>query len=209
MNNGDFVSVFELYKERYLQQDQQGYETKKALDRFQNWLKNNTKLFPAGAKSEKQQKIDLGRFISAIVQETRSILAEKGMQISCISLGLKESSKCIRAFGESTIYYRLGKTCPRKGNYRGMELLAMELVMDGNKNNVFIPLLERQEAIEKHMGTRIERENPRIESTGKYRFKLYFPFENDDSAEAIGRMSVMLADFIYITREELLNLNIT
>jgi len=208
LNSGDFVSVFELYKERYLQQDQQGHETKKALDRFQSWLKNNTKLFPARAKSEKQQKIDLGRFISAIVQEARSILAEKGVQIFCISLGLKESSKCIRAFSESTIYYRLGKTCPRKGNYRGMELLVMELVMDGNKNNIFIPLVERQQAIEEQMGTRIERESHRIESTGKYRFKLYFPFENDDSAEAIGRMSVMLANFIYITRKELINLNI-
>jgi hypothetical protein len=209
LNGGDFASVFELYKERYLQQDQQGQETQKALDRFQSWLKNNTRLFPSRSKAEKQQKIDLGKFITDIVQEARDILAEKGVQINCISLGLKESSKCISAFGESTIYYRLGKTCPRKGKYSGLELLVMELVMDGNKNNIFIPLLERQEAIEKQLGINIERENHRIESTGKYRFKLYFPFENDDSEDSVEGMAKVLAQFIHVTREELIKLGIS
>jgi len=202
----DFFSVFELYKERYLQQDRQAGADKKALDSFESWLKGNAGLLLVKARGERLPKIDLGKFFTGITLEAKDILAEKGVQINCISLGLKESSKCITVFPNSSIYYRLGKTCPRKGKYSGVDLLIMELVMDGNKNNVFIPMLGRLSPLEKRFGSKIEREGARVEATGKYRFKLLFPFENDDSATTIKMYADNLSDFIYFTREELVKL---
>ncbi|MFZ5595720.1 MAG: hypothetical protein ACOY31_01750 [Bacillota bacterium] len=208
MNTSEFFGVFEICKEKYLQQDQTG-ENKKALERFEKWLKVNSNLLQLrAAKEYKNRKIDTGKLFSDITEEAMRILSRKGIQISCISLGLKETSKCISVFNDNLVYYRLGRTSPRKGTYRGMDLLLMELVMDGNKNNVFIPLLGEIESLEKQIGTKIERESPKVEATGKYRFKLLFPFDNDveNMVEAYART---LADFIYYTREKLLELKVS
>lgn len=208
MHSSDFFSVFEQYKERFLQQEH-ARENKKSLELFEKWLRGNSSLLRINTAEIRNKKIDYGNFFTGVVSEAQKILHEKGIKIKAISLGLKESSKCIIVYRDSTIYYRVGKTCPRKGNYGGMELLVMELIMDGNKNNVFIPLLQRVEAMEKRLGTRIERESPKVEGTGKYRFKLLFPFERDDSFATVRRYAKILADFIVITRQELLNLNVS
>ncbi|MCL6479262.1 MAG: hypothetical protein K6T65_12785 [Peptococcaceae bacterium] len=208
MSSGDFFSTFELYKERYLQQDQ-ALENKRALDHFERWLKGNKSLLQVKPREVKNKKIDLGKFLTQIVSEAKKILADKGIQINCVSLGLKESSKCISVFSDNTVYYRLGRTCPRIGPYGGMELLVMELIMDGNKNNIFVPLLKQQHKLEKLLGNKVERENPRVEATGKYRFKLLFPFEYNESAGNIGNLGGILANFIYFTRDELIKLNVS
>lgn len=207
MHSTDFFSVFELYKERYLQQDR-ARENKGALELFEKWLKGNAGLQYVKISKEKGKKIDFSKFFTSIVLETKKILAQKEININGISLGLKESSKCIIVFNDNSIYYRIGKTIPRKGKYSGMELLVMELIMDGNKNNVFVPLLARLSDLQKKIGSTIERENPKVEATGKYRFKMFFPVENDDSEERVYYYSKKLADFIYYTREDLLNLNV-
>lgn len=49
--------------------------------------------------------------------------------------------------------------------------MVMELVMDGNKNSIFSPLLKRVADLESQLGVKIERENEKVEATGKYRFK--------------------------------------
>jgi len=87
-----------------------------------------------------------------------------------------KSWKCIYAFEDGEVYYRLGKTTPRKGLHRGKELLVIELVMDGHKKQAFLPLLAQKNQIENKLGTTLEREQPKIEATGKYRFKLFLPY---------------------------------
>ena len=207
MSSSNFFSSFEMYKKRYLQQENT-YENKKALDLFEKWLKGNSKLLQFRVR-EKNQKIDLGKFFSGIIDEARVALSRKGIQISSISLGLKESSKCVTVFKDKTIYYRLSRTCPRKGSYGGMEMLVIELIMDGNKNNVFVPLLKQLNSLESQLGQKIEREGAKVEATGKYRFKLFFPFEYDESAVAVSKYAEVLSNFIYYTRKELTKLNVS
>lgn len=207
MQSADFYSVFEQYKERFLEQPQ-AIKSKSALDLFEEWLRSNATLPQIRIGGVKKKKLDLGRFLSEVMQEAKDLLAARGVRINSISLDLKVSSKCISIFDVNSVFYRIGKTSPRKGNYRGMELLAVELVMDGNKNNVFIPLLERLEDLEKKLGRKIERENSKVEATGKYRFRLLFPFENDESKSSVIKYARILADFIHSTREELLKINI-
>lgn len=207
MSSSNFFNSFELYKKRYLQQENT-YENKKALDLFEKWLKVNSKLLQFRVREEKNKKIDLGNFFSSIIDEARVALSRKGIQISSISLGLKESSKCVTVFKDKTIYYRLSRTCPRKGRYSGMEMLVIELIMDGNKNNIFVPLLKLLNSLESQLGQKIEREGAKIEATGKYRFKLFFPFEYDESAVAVSKYAEVLSNFIYYTRKELIMLNV-
>jgi len=207
LSSSNFFNSFELYKKRYLQQENT-YENKKALDLFEKWLKVNSKLLQFRVREEKNKKIDLGNFFSSIIDEARVALSRKGIQISSISLGLKESSKCVTVFKDKTIYYRLSRTCPRKGRYSGMEMLVIELIMDGNKNNIFVPLLKLLNSLESQLGQKIEREGAKIEATGKYRFKLFFPFEYDESAVAVSKYAEVLSNFIYYTRKELIMLNV-
>lgn len=208
MSSSNFFSSFEMYKKRYLQQENT-YENKKALDLFEKWLKGNSKLLLFKISEEKNKKIDLGKFFSGIIDEARVSLSSKGIQISSISLGLKESSKCITVFKDKTIYYRLSRTCPRKGSYGGMEMLVIELIMDGNKNNVFVPLLKHLDALESQLGQKIEREGAKVEATGKYRFKLFFPFGYDESAVAVRKYAEVLSNFIYYTRKELIKVSVS
>lgn len=209
MQSADFYSIFEIYKERYLQQEQlPGSRNKNALDQFEEWLRGNENLPRIKVKDAGSKKIDLGKFLTDVASEAKKVLAGRDVTISCITLGLKESSKCISAFRDNTIYYRIGKTSPRKGQYRGMELLAMELIMDGNKNNVFIPLLDRVEDLEKRLRAKIHRESPKVEATGKYRFKLLFVFEDVEVQEMVRKYGRILSEFIFLTRQELLELNV-
>lgn len=90
--------------------------------------------------------------------------------------GYSKKWKCIYAFEDGEVYYRLGKTIPRKGSYQGKELLVIELVMDGRKKQVFLPLLAQKNQIEDKLGILLEREQPKTEATGKYRFKLFLPY---------------------------------
>ncbi|MFZ5642722.1 MAG: hypothetical protein ACOY46_03920 [Bacillota bacterium] len=205
---GNFFDVFGLYKERYLQQNG-ALENRNAIERFEKWIKSNSTSLRIKTAGTESKKIDLAGFLARIILEAQGKLSGKGIKINSITLGLKESSRCITAFNNSNVYYRIGKTSPRKGKYRGMDFLVMELIMDGNKNNVFIPLVNRIEDLERKIGFGIERESPRVEATGKYRLKLLFPFENVDSQEEAGKYGGYLSDFIYYTRQELLKLNIS
>lgn len=118
-------------------------------------------------------------FLEDVVKKASKILQEHGIRIKCISLrkrlGIAESWKCIGISNRANIYYRIGRTKPRKGPRKGQEFLVIDLVMDGYKKKVFIPLLKKRESIEKKLGTTLERELPGTEATGQYRLKLIMP----------------------------------
>lgn len=118
-------------------------------------------------------------FLEDVIKKASKILKEDGIRIRCVSfkkkLGIAESWKCIEIYNRANVYYRIGKLKPRKGPRKGQEFLVIDLVMDGYKKKVFVPLLEKRESIEKKLGTTLERERPRIEATGQYRLKLIMP----------------------------------
>lgn len=217
MTEREFINIFEQNKEKFLSQNLLGEKNRKVLDLFEKWLKGKSVVVRTGNNEKKCErkniKINLGSYFDEITSVARDILIEKGIQVSCISLGrtigIKETSKCIRVFKGSNIYYRIGRTIPRKGKYSGQDLIAMELVMDGNKKRVFMPMLEQREYIEKRLGFEVERELEQLEATGKYRFKLFFPF--DDEGEGVydaKELGQIFADFIFITRDCLRQLNV-
>ncbi len=228
MTAREFISLFEQQKNAFLMENIIGEGQTGILDEFENWLKENhpirerdyenkkTKKAGAGVKvkkeSKKIEKQDFSRYLDNIMDEAEKALEEKGVQINCISLGkamgLRETSKCIKLFNDINIFYRIGKSLPRKGKYQGQNILLIELVMDGYKSSIFLPLLNKQAEIERHVGISVEREMPHIENVGKYRFKLYFPLNNSGEyghkPEEIGKI---LAEFIYITKVLLEELN--
>ena len=85
--------------------------------------------------------------------------------------------KSLYLYREAEIFYRIGKTTPRKGPHQGQMLLVMELVMDGKKKQAFIPMLEYKQEIEEKVGSALERGQPGAEVVGNYRFRLFFPYE--------------------------------
>jgi len=207
LQSADFYSVFELYKERYLQQARPGAGGN-ALDLFATWLKGNSSLPQVKIMRVKENRIEPGKLLAEVALQAKNILSGKGISISCVSLGLKESSKCISVFKNNTIYYRICKTSPRKGPYKGVDLLVMELIMDGNKNNIFIPLMDRKEVMERQIGMEIQRESEKVEVSGKYRLKLLFSLDHTSAAGLSHRFGAILADFIMVTRNELLKLGV-
>lgn len=118
MQSADFYSVFELYKERYLQQARPGAGGN-ALDLFATWLKGNSSLPQVKIMRVKESKIEPGKLLAEVALQAKSILSGKGIRISCVSLGLKESSKCISVFKNNTIYYRICKNFSQKGTVQG------------------------------------------------------------------------------------------
>jgi len=102
LSSSDFFHSFELYKKRYLQLENAN-ENKKALDLFEKWLRGNSNLLQFRVREGKNKKIELGKFFSGIIDRAREILSGKGIQISNLSLGLKESI---------TIQYITGSAAP-------------------------------------------------------------------------------------------------
>lgn len=120
-------------------------------------------------------------FLKDVLNRASQELKEKGITIRYLSLadklGIAESWKCIWISNRKNVYYRIGRTKPRKGPRKGQEFIVIDLVMDGNKRKVFVPLLQKRDIIEQKLGTKLERELPGIEATGQYRLKLVIPDE--------------------------------
>ncbi|GBF33545.1 hypothetical protein DCCM_2647 [Desulfocucumis palustris] len=218
----EFISLFEQQKNAFLMQNIIGEGQTGVLEEFESWLKENhpgqepvfedkkTKKARTGAKvkkeSKKTEKQDFSLYLDNIMDEAQKALEEKGLQINCISLGkamgLRETSKCIKIFNDVNIFYRIGKSLPRKGKYQGQNIMLIELVMDGYKSSIFLPLLSKQAEIERRLGIPVEREMPHIENVGKYRFKLYFPLDNSgEYGHRPWKIGKILAEFICITKE--------
>ncbi|WP_027364498.1 hypothetical protein [Desulfotruncus alcoholivorax] len=201
MTERDFVSAFEQRKELFIRQVMPGDNNRKALDLFEKWLKGKLDHSKKPQKSRAIKK-EFGLMLDSIVKEAESLLADQGIYAGCVSSivpGNRSNSRCIRVKNLDSIYYRICKTSPRKGKYSGKNLLAVELIMDGNKNNIFLPLLFEKANMEKKLGMEIERERQTIEATGKYRFKILFDL-NEYEEEAIARqLGEAMAKFIMVT----------
>ncbi len=220
MTEKKFIQVFNRRKKAFLQDIEKGrmpktlsgpdgqYDHKKVLDWFEKWLKEEDvptqRSQPITAKSFEE-------FIDEVLSEAKNLLALNNISIVYSlpgqSLGINESWKCVKVFQKTDVYYRIGRTRPRKGPNRGQELFVLDLVMDGHKKNIFLPLLELKSEIEKKLGSELERELPKVEATGKYRLKILLPIENvqGDVAQTAKRF----ADFISITKPILNQLGIS
>lgn len=150
-------------------------------------------------------------FLEEVLDRATKILQEEGIKVTCVSLGKKlgitESWKCIQISNNKSVYYRIGKTKPRKGPLKGREFLVVDLVMDGCKRQVFVPLLKRRENIEKKLGITLVRESPRVEAMGQYRLKLMMPSDLYYKGN-VRYVARQLANFITTTRPYLAELGV-
>lgn len=210
----DFLEQFAKHKEEFLKELKRGNlevnfkadsnvdNKKMMLELFEQWIRKKVKREQViGDGEDGIQSFNV--FLDNVLLGAKKILKERGIQIAYTSLsekmGIAESWKCIKVFGRSNIYYRIGKIRPRKGPHKGSQYLVIDLVMDGNKNQVFVPLLKEKDNIENRLGVSLERELPKVEATGKYRLKLFMPY--DVFRKRDNRLAARkLADFVEATK---------
>jgi hypothetical protein len=215
-----FIDIFSRQKKAFLKEMEKDPKVKsfpspddksdfkRALDWFEKWLKEEN---IADRKSPPMSSKSFDEFVDAVLLEVKNLLTEKDINIIFSlpgqSLGIIESWKCIKVFDNTDIYYRIGKTRPRKGPNKGQEFLVLDLVMDGHKKQVFVPLLDLIPEIEKKLGNELERELPKVEATGKYRLKILLPIESvqGDTAWTARKF----ADFIAVTKPFLQRLGVS
>jgi len=214
-----FIDIFSRHKKAFLKDIEKGQridpytspegrsDFKRALDWFEKWLKEEN---IAGRKSQPLSAKSFDEFVDEVLLEVKNILAHKDINIVFSlpgqSLGIIESWKCVKVFDNTDIYYRIGKTRPRKGPNKGQEFLVLDLVMDGHKKQIFLPLLDLKPEIEKKLGSELERELPKVEATGKYRLKILLPIESVQGETAF--TAKRFADFISVTKPFLNGLGI-
>ncbi|GBF35381.1 hypothetical protein DCCM_4504 [Desulfocucumis palustris] len=229
----DFIETFSRQKKAFLRKfsreaDKQksdsspAVEHKKVLDWFESWLKGEAEAVSGKrerarerlkerVKEREQGALSFEQFVDMVLEQTKELLAERDIEINYSlpgqSLGISESWKCVKVFGNNDIYYRIGRTRPRKGPRKGEELLVLDLVMDGYKKQVFVPLLDRKEIIEENIGSDLERELPKVEATGKYRFKMLLPFDLVEKGD-VKETAKKFVDFISATKHHLNELGV-
>ncbi|MCL6639384.1 MAG: hypothetical protein K6T80_06880 [Firmicutes bacterium] len=185
------------------------------LDWFEKWL--------AGELVEQQQKrsepaMPFDRFLNEVFAAAVKMLVSEEPGLGNILEGplnngshawkcYSKSWKSLYIFEDAEVFYRIGKTTPRKGPHQGQELLVIELVLDGKKKQAFLPMLDRKEELEAKIGRPLEREQPRVEATGKYRFKLYIPYEQAHNGE-VRAVAGQFYDFVRVTKPVLNELGI-
>ncbi|MGB9826533.1 MAG: hypothetical protein ACPLRU_07660, partial [Desulfofundulus sp.] len=130
-------------------------ELKNFLDWFESWLQSEeSSEVEQVTPAQKEKTFD--QFLDEVLNEAEHILAEQNIELTYAlpgqNLGISEPWKCVKVFRNSNIYYRIGRTQPRKGKYQGQKILVIDLVMDGHKKQVFLPLLELKAEIEKRLG---------------------------------------------------------
>lgn len=202
MIDQEFVNNFARQKEAFLKEYRKN-GCEKVLNRFERWLREE------GAKGGEDcapGQAGFEDFVDLVLARAAGVLRRRGVKITYPSakhwLGAKNSWRCIVALENKNIFYRIGKTRPRKGPHRNRELLVFDLVMDGQKKQVFLPLLEQKKEIEADLGEVLEREPPKVEATGKYRLKLLLPFRLAEKGE-VDLVAGKLAGFILATKKAL------
>ncbi|MGQ9557747.1 MAG: hypothetical protein ACUVTU_07310 [Desulfurispora sp.] len=215
MTERELISLFHQHKKMYLALQGADGTGALILDRFEEWLKSRLAGGENRGDRQRRARIAPGIYLQQVMELVRRKLEqEHGIGLRLITLGaswsVKETSKCATVFSESNIYYRLGRTRPRKGEYSGRELIVFELVMDGHKHDIFLPMLARQEELSRRTGYLVERELSRLEATGKYRFKLLFPCTGEDGAELpdIFLLAEKITAFVGVTVELLTSLGV-
>lgn len=196
------------YSREFLEKDKKRLNYRKLFHCLRSYLAEER----VRSEEEPPRQGDFDGFLNSVLSRAELLLGGLGVKILYAfpnrRMGFKESWKCIRVFENQNIYYRIGRTRPRKRVPQGENLLFIDLVMDGQKRQVFLPLLNLKEKIEKELGEVIERELPSVEKTGKYRFKLFMPFDVVERQE-IAYVSLTLARFILITKNSLNKLGIS
>lgn len=208
MADQEFVKYFTRRKEAFLQEYKEN-SYKQALNWFERWLREEEvraeESTAAGALG------DFDDFLDEVLARTRERLNGWGIRMVSPSsdqwLGLKGSWRCLKVLENRHVFYRIGKTRPRKGTYQGHELLILDLVMDGQKKQVFLPLLSRKKEVEQELGEALERELPKVEATGKYRLRMFLPFRLVERWET-DLAAQKLASFILVTKKTLNKLGV-
>lgn len=212
MTEREFIKRFEETKENFISQYSFEANQKKLLDMFEQWVKGNDIQVRFDRGTSKRVKVDLIKKINNITDIACEILDRQGIYHKIISLGkdlvVKGKSRCIQISKDSGVYFRIGKTTPRKGRYTGIDLLFMEMVMDGNKKNYYLPMLGYVGDIESQVGYRIEREVQGLETSGKYRLKMYFQINQNGYTELSDmQLGEILARFIAAGKRHLDKIN--
>lgn len=208
MRDTEFINAFERQKKEFYRHLPRG-NNHVTLDLFEKWLKDTIK--KSKVKNDTSPRLQLTNsrlsdIFDQVVSEAAAKLKERGININCVCFPMlvnKSASRCLRVQSQDSVYYRIRKTTPRKGKYKGESLISIELVADGNKNNIFIPLLSRKEEMERELNRFIERESKAVEETGKYRLKIVnrdFFKQNEAEPEIL---TGMLTDFILVTNDYL------
>jgi len=202
MIDQEFVDLFTRQKEAFLKEYRKNsYE--KALNWFERWLQEEKVKTEAEVDGKRGNFED---FVEQVLSRASEILHLWGVKMTYPSperwFGIKGSWRCIRVLENPNVYYRIGKTRPRRGPYQNRKILIFDLVMDGQKKQVFLPLLMHKREIELELGEVLERELPKVEATGKYRLKLVLPFHLVERWE-VELTSKKLAGFILATKKAL------
>lgn len=226
MTDKEFLEAFSRQKKAFLKDFEKeapktrpnsassNIEHKKVLDWFERWLKGEAveksprrervrNRVKEKAQSREQITRSFDQFVDMVLHQAKEMLADRDIDIVYSlpgqSLGISESWKCVKAFGNKDIYFRIGRTRPRKGPRKGEEILVLDLVMDGHKKQVFLPLLQYKDEIEKNLGDKLERELPKVEATGKYRLKIMLPIELVERGD-VREAAQKFVDFIASTK---------
>jgi len=227
MSDSEFMREFRAKREEFIKhledgsiiikekRGRSGRGNERLLEWFEKWL--------AGELDEQQQKrtepaMPFDQFLNEVLAAAVKLLVTEAPKLGKILEGplnsgnhawkcYSKSWKSLYVFEDAEVFYRVGKTTPRKGAFQGQELLVLELVLDGKKKQAFLPMLEHKEEIEEKVGAALEREQPRVEATGKYRFKLYIPYEEAYNGE-VGVVAKKFYDFVNATRPILSELGI-
>lgn len=177
------------------------------FDWFEKWLAGEIEI-KKPKKTEPAMPLD--QFLNEVTVETARMLLADDQKLENILNGplnngshawkcYSKNWKSLYVFEDSEVFYRIGKTTPRKGKNQGQELIVIELVLDGMKKQAFIPLLDYVGEIEAKIGAPLEREQPRAEATGKYRFKLFVPYAHAHDGE-VEVVAERLYEFVGATR---------
>ena len=193
----DLVHYLEEFRrEVKLEKEQLG-----VLEMFVKWMQRQE-----GEKKAAAAKSWEG-LLEDIYRRVENYLSKRGLAVQCWSAARwgkpNGSALClVPSHWREDIFYRLCRTQLRKGPFSGKKILLAELVLDGHKHSFFLPLLEHLAAMERRLGHRIERESPRVEQTGKYRFRLCFPVGEEGLTEyEREKIARTVADFILISGE--------
>jgi len=205
MTEREFLIQFSHFKQEFLDTSKRPANKpkgnrKKVLENFERWLQLR-------AKMEKAE-MTFSDFLNNVVLVAGKILENNDIAISCPAPVFKESKRCISIFKNSTVFYRIGRVKPRRGFNKGQNILVIELVMDGHKKSVFLPLLEMKEEIEERLEEKLLRELPRTESAGHYRVKTFLPYHLVESND-VQIVAGDLADFILATLPSLEKLGLS
>ena len=226
MADSEFIREFRAQREEFIKRledgtikikdkrSRSGRSNERLLEWFEKWL---------GGELEEQQRrtepaMPFDQFLNEVLATAVKLLLGEAPKLGKILEGplnsgnhawkcYSKSWKSLYVFEDAEVFYRIGKTTPRKGAFQGQELLVIELVLDGKKKQAFLPMLEHKEEIEEKIGAALEREQPRVEATGKYRFKLYIPYEEAYNGE-VGVVAKKFQDFVNATRPILNELGI-